>query len=77
MVSSTLYPAVHILGSQNVYSRAAGIADHYWPWAVFFPHYPLSPLSTISLLPFPSYSVWIRLIWHLRNSAKARHWAKT
>ena len=35
MVSSTLYPAVHILGSQNVYGRAEGIADHYWPWAVF------------------------------------------
>ena len=25
MVSSTLCPAVHILGSQNVYSRAEGI----------------------------------------------------
>ena len=37
MVSSTLCPAVHILGSQNVYGRAEGIADHYWPWAVFFP----------------------------------------
>ena len=36
MVSSTLCPAVHILGSQNVYSRAEGIADHYWAWAVFF-----------------------------------------
>ena len=32
MVSITLCPAVHILGSQNVYSRAEGIADHYWPW---------------------------------------------
>ena len=31
-----LWPAVHILGSQNVYGRAEGIADHYWPWAVFF-----------------------------------------
>ena len=29
MVSSTLCPAVHISGSQNVYSRAEGIADHY------------------------------------------------
>ena len=37
MVSSTLCPAVHILGSQNVYSRAEVIADNYWPWAVFFP----------------------------------------
>ena len=36
MVSSTLCPAVHILGSQNVYARAEGIADHYWPWAVFY-----------------------------------------
>ena len=36
MVSSTLCPAVHILGSQNVYGGAEGIADHYWPWAVFF-----------------------------------------
>ena len=36
MVSSTLCPAVHILGSQNVYTGAEGIADHYWPWAVFF-----------------------------------------
>ena len=36
MVSSTLCPAVHILGSQNVCGRAEGIADHYWPWAVFF-----------------------------------------
>ena len=36
MVSSILCPAVHILGSQNVYGRAEGIADHYWPWAVFF-----------------------------------------
>ena len=35
MVSSTLCPAVHILGSQNVSCRAEGIADHYWPWAVF------------------------------------------
>ena len=43
MVSSTLCPAVHILGSQNVYGRAEGIADHYWPWAVFFIffYYPL------------------------------------
>ena len=32
MVSSTLCPAVHILGSQNVYGRAKGFADHYWPW---------------------------------------------
>ena len=35
MVSSTLCPTVHILGSQNVYSRAEGIADLCGPWAVF------------------------------------------
>ena len=45
MVSSTLWPAVNILGSLNVYSMGKGIADHYWPWAVFF---FLSPIS----LPF-------------------------
>ena len=34
---------MHILGSQNVYSRAVGIADHYRP--VFYPlslNFPLS-----------------------------------
>ena len=36
MVSSTLCPAVHISGSLNVYSRAKGVADHYWPRAVFY-----------------------------------------
>ena len=40
MVSSTLCPAVHILGSQNVYGRAEGIADRYWPWAVFLAYTP-------------------------------------
>ena len=39
MVSSTLCPAVHILGSQNVYSRAEGIADHYWPRPIFCCYY--------------------------------------
>ena len=29
-------PKRHILGYQNVYSRAEGIADHYWPCAVFY-----------------------------------------
>ena len=48
MVSSTLCPAVHILGSQNVYCRAEGIADHYWPWAVFFPFF-------LPFLSFPSF----------------------
>ena len=36
MVSDTLCPAVHILGTQNVHSRAKGTADYHWPWAVFF-----------------------------------------
>ena len=31
-----LCPAVHILGYQNVYGRTEDIADHYWPWAVFY-----------------------------------------
>ena len=48
MVRSTLCPAVHILGSQNVYSRA----EHYCPWAVFS-HSSLilsfSPSVTVSL----------------------------
>ena len=49
MVSSTLCPAVHILGSQNVYGRAEGIADHYWPWAVFY-HLLLSYLFNGEIL---------------------------
>ena len=58
MVSSTHCPAVHILGSKNVYSRAEGIADHYWPWAVFFwfslplhPFLPLPPCASHLLIP--------------------------
>ena len=39
VISSTLCPAVHISGSLNVYSRAKGIADHYWPRAVFLRNY--------------------------------------
>ena len=45
MVSTTLCPAMHILGSQNVYGRAEGIADHYWPWAVVF---LCSPIVSVS-----------------------------
>ena len=45
MVSSTLCLAVHTLGSQNVYGRAEGIADHYWPWAVVF---LCSPIVSVS-----------------------------
>ena len=70
MVSSTLCPAVHILGSQNVYSRAEGIADHYWPWAVFlllFAFYKSlprnraiklknRPINTLSLLVIKGYT---------------------
>ena len=48
MVSSTLCPAVHILGSQNVYGRAEGIADHYWPWAVFL--YVVNTLTKSKLM---------------------------
>ena len=44
MVSSTLCPALHILGSQNVYCRAKGHANHYWPWAVFFSLWREPPL---------------------------------
>ena len=49
MVSSTLCPAVHILGSQNVYGRAEGVADHYWPWAVFSTSSTLCPLGSQSV----------------------------
>ena len=45
MVSSTLCLAVHTLGSQNVYGRAEGIADHYWPWAVVFLCLPIVSVS--------------------------------
>ena len=31
MVRDTFFPAVHILGTYNVRSRAKGTADHYWP----------------------------------------------
>ena len=48
MVSSTLCPAVHILGSQNVYGRAEGIAGHYWPWAVFLSFSPSRRSSCIA-----------------------------
>ena len=51
MVSNTLCPAVHIFGSQNVYGRAEGIADHYWPWAVFSSSY-LLPSSCPALALF-------------------------
>ena len=60
MVSSTLYPSVLILGSKNVYTRAEGIADHYWPWAVFFLVISLPSLSLLLcclslILVAPSY----------------------
>ena len=35
MVSNNLCPAVHISDSLFVYSRTKGIAEHYWPRAVF------------------------------------------
>ena len=65
----------HILGSQNVYSRAEGIADRYWSWAVFFylffslfllqgPKYPVLALVVFWLTQKPvsenfSYSAFI------------------
>ncbi len=61
MVSSTLYPAVHILGSQNMYCRAESIAGHYWPWAVFFLAYfapsPFTPRNSklMNMVPDPLY----------------------
>ena len=54
MVSSTLCPAVHILGSHNVYSRAEGIADHYWPWAVFFLSLSFIFFFLTHFFPFPT-----------------------
>ena len=51
MVSSTLCPAVHILGSQIVYSRAEGIADHYWPWAVFYTYSLATLVMFLIFLP--------------------------
>ena len=50
MVSSTLFPAVHILGSQNVYSWAEGIADYHWPWAVFY--FMRAPMKLFGRSPF-------------------------
>ena len=61
MVSSSLCPAVHILGSQNVCGRAEGIADHYWPWAVFS-----SSLGPASLVPrWMHHTVSVFSILHL------------
>ena len=55
MVSSTL--------SQNVYSRAEGIADHYWPWAVFF----LFPCSSLSFLSHTSFFIEYRILQLAKN----------
>ena len=68
MVSSTLCPAVHILGSQNVYDRAEGIADHYWPWAVFFKILILLLLLLLLLLLFLTCSVFPAMSLSLRSS---------
>ena len=65
MVSSTLCPAVPILGSQNVYSRAEGIVDHNWPWADFF-HYAMVATTSVrkgvveSLYIYECFSVSVR-----------------
>ena len=45
MVIAMVIAMTMILGSQNVCSRAEGIADHYWPWAIFFVPVRLSPRS--------------------------------
>ena len=62
MVSSTLCPAVHILGSQNVYSRAEGIADHYWFYLLsslppFYPFFFFFFFSFLSFLQASSPSI--------------------
>merc|ERR1712055_95655 len=59
-------PAVHILGSQNVYSRAEGIADHYWPWAVFYLPVCLPSLFPSDLIPHSSRQI-LALLYHRRN----------
>ena len=58
MDSSTLFPAVLIFDSQNVYSRAEGIADHYWAWTVFLSSFSSSSASSLFPLPllFPIYA---------------------
>ena len=57
MVSSTLCPAVHILGSQNVYSRTEGITGHYWPWAVFSFFFPFL-FSNVFAMWAPGPPLW-------------------
>ena len=54
MVSNTLFCNAHILDSQNVYSRADGIADHYCPQPIFFPFTGCACLtpSLFALRPF-------------------------
>ena len=51
VVSNTLCPAVHISGSQNVYSRAEGIADHYCLQPVCPSVRPFSRPSVQSVYP--------------------------
>ena len=79
MVSSTLCPAMHILGSQNVYGRAEGIADHYWPWAVFFiyscpsisPGFPLFlPLLSPALLKIKGMIFFLWIYTHCQTIVK-------
>ena len=67
MVSSTLCSAVHILGSQNVYGRAEGIADHYWPWAVFYKSLSFSINISFGLGDFTFFGRghWLNQNWGL------------
>ena len=68
MVSSTLCPAVHILGSQNVYSRAEGIADHYWPWTVFLVFHEVKDLPCrVGHVGWPD-----KVAWHANSTWKKK-----
>ena len=61
MLSNIICPAVHISGSQNVYSRAEGIGDHYWPRPVF-----------LFLVRYASVPVIFRATqWHVATESSA------
>ena len=53
MVSYTLFSAVHMSGSQNVFSRAEGIADHYWPLDIEIEFSNFHNYQLFTQLPFP------------------------
>ena len=67
MASNALSHAVQISGSLNVYSRAKGIADHYWPGAIFSsssPPLPLCPRLFLKLFDFFLVDEG-RLLWYM------------